>query len=499
MKNPKLKERLCIFIFSFTLCALRFAFSVYAQDIKKPNVSGAFYPADPQVLRNMVDAFIEDANPAAPEGQIFALICPHAGYEFSGSTAAFGYRSIKDKPYNTVIVIAPSHYYSFSSVSVYQQGSFETPLGFLEVDSEFAKNLLNKDKNISFVPSVFEREHSLEVQLPFLQRALAKNSFKIVPIIMGDVSLSVCQRLADLLKEAIGERKDVLVVASSDMAHRYDYTQVEQIDNLTMSYLERMDTEGLYYGFRENKTEMCGMLPVIAALSLSKKLGHNKLSILKYTNSAAVTGKKIKGLWTVGYVSCAIDRVEGEEEMLNKNQKEKLLNIARRSIETYLKTGEKLKVQESDPLLSTEMGAFVTLQKHGELRGCIGNLVASQPLYLTVRDMAVEAAVGDPRFLPLESSELTDVEIEISVLSPLRLVESAEEIQMGKHGVLIKRGFKSGVFLPQVATETGWSKEEFLSNLCVHKAGLSPSAWKDKDTQIYIFTASVFSEKESVQ
>jgi AmmeMemoRadiSam system protein A len=155
-----------------------------------------------------------------------------------------------------------------------------------------------------------------------------------------------------------------------------------------------------------------------------------------------------------------------------------------------------LQVIEKDPALLKQTGAFVTLNEHGQLRGCIGNLVGKEPLYLTVRDMAVEAAVGDPRFAQVDLSELKIIEIEISVLSPLEKIDSAEKIKLGTHGVLVKKGFNSGVFLPQVATETGWSKEEFLSNLCAHKAGLSPDAWKDKSTELYIFSAEVFSERE---
>ena len=182
--------------------------------------------------------------------------------------------------------------------------------------------------------------------------------------------------------------------------------------------------------------------------------------------------------------------------MLDKNQRTKLLEIARHSIETYLKTGKKIQLTEQDPLLLKEMGAFVTLSKHGQLRGCIGNLIGKQPLYLTIRDMAIEAATGDPRFPAVDLSEIKELEIEISVLSPLERIESADKIELGKHGVLVKKGFSSGVFLPQVAAETGWSKEEFLSNLCSHKAGLAPDAWKDKSTEIYIFSAEVFSEKD---
>lgn len=180
--------------------------------------------------------------------------------------------------------------------------------------------------------------------------------------------------------------------------------------------------------------------------------------------------------------------------MLNIQQKERLLGIARQAITAYLQTGKKMPVSESDSVLNQKSGAFVTLNRHQELRGCVGNLIASQPLYLTVRDMAIEAAVDDPRFPALSLLELKEVQIEVSVLSPLEKVPSADKIELGKHGVLVRRGNQSGVFLPQVASETGWSKEEFLNNLCAHKAGLAQNAWKDKNTELYIFNAEVFSE-----
>jgi AmmeMemoRadiSam system protein B/AmmeMemoRadiSam system protein A len=468
--------------------------NLYAQDIKQPNVAGAFYPDNQLKLSQTIDSFLDSAQPQSLKGNIFALISPHAGYPFSGGVAAFGYKLIKDKPYKTVIVIGPSHYYGFSGASVYPQGVFRTPLGDLEIDKEFTQKLLFKDKDILFDPDAFQKEHSVEVQLPFLQKVLS--NFKIVPIVMGDCSFSTCQKLADLLKQAIGNRQDVLLVASTDMYHGYDYEELEIIDKLTLSYLDNMDAQGLYDGLREGKLQLCGGFPVVTTLILSKELGHNKLKVLRHTNSAEVTGNKIKGIWTVGYTSCIIDHENGEASMLNKEQRKKLLLIARNSIETYLKTGKKLELSETDPVLVKQMGAFVTLHEHGELHGCIGNLVGQNPLYLTIRDMAVEAAVGDPRFTPLALDELKNVEIEISALSPLKRIDSVDEIIMGTHGVIIRQGFNSGVFLPQVATETGWSKEEFLSQLCSQKAGLSPLAWKDKSSEIYIFTAEVFSESD---
>jgi AmmeMemoRadiSam system protein B/AmmeMemoRadiSam system protein A len=472
--------------------AIFFACAAFAQSVVEPTAAGGFYPSQTEALEAMVDNLLESAQPEPIKGEIFALISPHAGYGFSGAVAACGYKLIRNKPYKTVVILGAAHHFGFSGVSIYPQGAFRTPLGDLEVDEGFTRLLLYKDSQITFTPQAFKEEHSVEVQLPFLQRTLT--GFKIAPIIMGDCTLENCRKLAQLLKEAIGQRKDVLVIASTDMYHGYDYEEAGIVDNLTLSYLKKMDAEGLYYGLRESKLQLCGGFGAVAALFLAKELGHEKLEVLKYTDSSEVTGKKAKGTWAVGYASCAIDKKEGEEAMLNKEERKRLLEIARSSIEHYLRTGKKLEVREIGPVLTKEMGAFVTLRKRQELRGCIGNLIAQGPLYLTVRDMAVEAAVDDPRFGAVELSELKDIEIEISVLSPLERVDSAEKIQLGRHGVLVKRGFSSGVYLPQVATETGWTKEEFLSSLCAHKAGLAADAWKDKTTELYIFSAEVFSE-----
>ncbi len=484
-----------ICIFSLSFAETRKSPSAITSKIKEPSVAGAFYPDNPKELSAMVDKFIASAAPEAIGGEIFTLISPHAGYGFSGETAAFGYKLLKDKSYKTVVIIGTGHHYAFSGVSVYPEGSFATPLGNIPVDEEFAQKLLGRDKEIYFEPRAFEKEHSVEVQLPFLQKVFTDYGWKIVPLVMGDCTLSTCKELSALLKEAIALRKDVLVVVSTDMYHGYDYDEANKVDSFTLSYIKNMDAEGLYYGLREEKLQLCGGFGVVSAIILSKSLGNGKVEILKHTNSAEVTNKKIKGVWTVGYASLAILQEKGDKAMLNKEERKKLLGIARKSIETYLKSGKKLELNEADPLLLKEMGAFVTLNEHGELRGCIGNLVGQGPLYLTVRDMAIEAATGDPRFPAVVPDELKNIDIEISVLSPMQRIDNPDKIRLGTDGVLVRKGFRSGVFLPQVATETGWTKEEFMSNLCAHKAGLEPDAWKDKDTEISTFTAEVFSEK----
>lgn len=486
-------------ILSFVFCVVCCVVICFAEEVVPAKFAGSFYPDNPKELEAMIKAFLDKADPKAPEGEIFGLISPHAGYGFSGEAAAFGYKLIKGKSYKTVVIVGSSHQFSFNGASVYPEGAFRTPFGNLEVDKAFAARLLDKDKEIFFEPAAFSEEHSVEVQLPFLQKVLS--NFRIVPIVLGDCTLLQCQKLAALLKEAIGKRKDVLVIASSDLYHGYDFRECEEADKLTLAQLKKMDAEGLYYGLREGRFQMCGGFGAVTLLTLAKELGHERLDVLKYTNSALVTGRKQSGIWAVGYASCVIDQEEGAKPMLNNKQKKKLLRIARQSIETYLKTGNRLELSETDPALTRETGAFVTLHEKGQLRGCIGSLVGSEPLYLTIRDMAVEAAVKDPRFAPLEAQELKGIEIEISVLSPLERVPSADKIKLGEHGVLVRKGISSGVFLPQVATETGWSKEEFLSYLCEHKAGLPADAWKDKSTELWVFTADIFSEKglESVE
>ncbi|MFA5084924.1 MAG: AmmeMemoRadiSam system protein A, partial [Candidatus Omnitrophota bacterium] len=217
--------------------------------------------------------------------------------------------------------------------------------------------------------------------------------------------------------------------------------------------------------------------------------------------SAVIYKDKIASPSSVSYndgTQTAIGEIRkmGGERMLSDAQRKRLLQIARESIVSFVKDKKRKTFTEGDPDLNRQMGAFVTLHEKGELRGCIGNMAGHGPLYQTIADMAIEAATGDPRFLRLSPGEIDKVSLEISVLSPLQRVKTADEIKIPGHGVIVKRGFNSGVYLPQVATETGWNKEEFLTSLCGQKAGLKPDAWKDPETELYTFTAEVFGEGE---
>ncbi len=468
---------------------------VYGQT-KQPNVQGRFYPKDSNKLSQTVKGFLSKANPTEVTGRILLLIVPHAGYEFSGQTAAIGYKALESSQYDTVLVIGPKHNYNFPAAALLPKGFYRTPLGDITIDESLSQSLLAATPLFSSRPRAFDQEHSIEVQFPFLQMVFPE--LKIVPILMGSVDFSDCRKLAAAIAQ-VTKDKNCLIVVSSDMYHGYDYQEGELKDIYTLSLIRTLKPRELYDNIQANRAQLCGWAGVVTAMLVAQELGYRGTEVLDYTHSAKVMNSLKKGQYCVGYSSVAVFKNENQEQkggaMLNENQRKKILKLARDTIEYYFKTAKQLTVTEDDPVLSEEWGAFVTLHNRGQLRGCIGNIVGRGPLYLTISNMAI-AATQDERFRldPVTEKEMPEIEIEISVLTPLEKIEDVKEIELGKHGVVVKNGYSSGVFLPQVATETGWSKEEFLSYLCSHKAGLDPLAWKDPSTEIYIFSAEVFSE-----
>lgn len=475
--------------------------------VKKPNVSGQFYPSNSKELSKELDAFFSQAKVEPSKEKVEVIISPHAGYVYSGPIAAYGYKAASQFQYSTIVVIAPSHYVNFNGVSIWPEGSFETPLGSLAVDADFAKKLTAQNKEFSFVRAAFAKEHSLEVQLPFLQKTFT--NFKIVPVVIGDASFEVCQNLAAGLKAAIGAREDVLIVISTDMSHYHSAKVARGMDQQVIDLVRNLNAKDLWQQCSLGKVELCGFMPVATAVLYAKEKGLTA-EILKYGDSGDASGDKEA---VVGYFSAIFVKssTKGKGEALTKKEekkqsgntipltaenKKRLLEIARQTIIEYVKNGKTLNFKEIDPRLLLEEGAFVTLHEHGQLRGCIGNILGQGPLFLTVRDMAIASATEDPRFRPVPEDELGKLEIEISVLSKPWKIKDPKEVELGVHGVIVSRGARKGLFLPQVATEQGWNREELLTYLCAEKAGLAPDAWKDPSTIIEVFTAQVFSEKE---
>lgn len=463
------------------------------EDIRPPAVAGAFYTSNPEALAAQIKDFIIKAPAKTLPGKIIALIAPHAGYMYSGQVAAYGYKLIEGKSFDAVVVIAPSHRAAFHGASVYPKGAYQIPLGLIPVDNELTQQLMKQDDLISHVWQAHTQEHSLEVQLPFLKSLLG--DFRLVPIVMGSYDFATCESISESIYKVIKD-KNVLIVASSDLSHFHPYNTAVKLDKIVIDHVKNFDAKGLFQDTSSGRCEACGAGPMITTMLLAKKLGANRSELLHYANSGDVTGDK-SGV--VGYMSAVLYKNPGQKKNrkagidlgLSDEEKEILQKIARSSIESKLLGKKFPEIEITSETLKEKRGAFVTLQKHGNLRGCIGYIRAQRPLHETIREMALAAAFQDNRFNPVTKDELKDLEIEISVLTPLRKIDNIEEIEVGKHGIYIIKGFYSGILLPQVATEYGWDRKTFLEHTCT-KAGLPNDAWKEKDTEIYIYSADIF-------
>ena len=485
-------KKIFTLLIALLLCSCAIA---YSEDIRKPAVAGAFYPADKAELTKQVDEFLANAK-KIDKGRLVAIVVPHAGYVYSGQVAAHSFKQLEGTDFKKIIIISPSHYVSFDGMSVYNKGLFETPLGLIKVDEELANKIIQKNKRFIFYPEAHLKEHAIEVELPFLQRVYKDKDFRIVPIAMGGPSSDDAGILSDALYDVIDN--DTLLVISVDLSHYYPYDKAVELDTSGISAIEKLDPDWLAQQINKRTTEIDAPVAVLAMIMFANRSGA-KASILKYANSGDTAGDKSR---VVGYSSILIYIPEetqnlGElimnDEYLNKEEKKKLMEIAKLSVAEAVTGKRQFLPNVTEERLRENCGAFVTLKEDGQLRGCIGYIQAVKPLYQTVIDVAKSAAVNDYRFNPVTQDELGKLEYEISVLTPLKKINDINEIEVGKHGLVMKKGFNSGLLLPQVATEYNWDRETFLKETC-RKAGLSQDAWKDKSTEIYTFSAEVFGE-----
>ncbi len=469
---------------------------------REPAAAGRFYPASATELNNMLSNFFAHADKADISNPL-AIIVPHAGYVFSGEVAANAFKLLdREKQYKHIFLIGSSHTMYFNGASIYSDGNFKTPLGTVKID-ELANKLINENSFITNDSKPHLTEHSLEVQVPFLQYWLIK-SFTIIPIIIGGDSESNCKKLAGVLAPYLSE--DNLFVVSTDFSHYPAYDDAVRSDrnmadaivsNSTANFLkvkskcENGNTRGLV-------TAMCGWTSVYTLLNITEKLDNVEYQKIIYRNSGDSPYGEIDRV--VGYYAIALVKNTGNSNtanfQLNDSDKTNLLKLARNTITEYL-TNRTYTQPSEDSMpenLLVQAGAFVTLTKEGMLRGCIGNFSSEKPLYQTVQEMAIAAATRDPRFPPLTIQELSDAEVEISVLTPLHKIASIDEFELGKHGIYIRKGYQSGTFLPQVATGTKWTKEEFLGHCARDKAGIGWEGWKD--AELYTYEALVFHEHE---
>jgi AmmeMemoRadiSam system protein B/AmmeMemoRadiSam system protein A len=468
--------------------------------VRQAAVAGSFYPADAKELSAMMDEMLAKVTVPQITDPILAVVAPHAGYVYSGPTAAYTYAQLKGHKYARVVVIAPTHYVAFDFTSVYDGDAYATPLGNVPVDKAFAQKLVKMSSTMKLssqghVPTSAGGEHAVEVQLPWLQKVLG--NFEVVPIVMGDQSYESSRALgvalAKLIKKEGGE---TLVLASSDLSHYHTYDDAVKMDHKTLNALEAWDYFSMSRNFQPRIWEACGGAPIVAAMIYAERMGANQARVLKYENSGDVTGDKSR---VVGYSADVFVKAEGGKAVeipfsLSDAEKSELLALARKSVEYVVQNNFVYEPRaNASATLNQERGAFTTLKESGQLRGCIGYTSAAKPLYITVRDTATLAALQDPRFTPVAASELPKLEYEISVMSPLRRVTDIQQIKVGQHGLLMKNGDSEGLLLPQVPVEQGWDRHTFLEQTC-SKAGMRTSCWRDEDTDIFSFTAVVFGE-----
>lgn len=481
---------------------------------RMPAVAGTFYPADPTVLRKVVTESLGSATREELAFPIKALMGPHAGYVYCGRTMAAAFKQIEAGAftYDRVVMLGPSHRVRTKAAAVSSAAVWETPLGQVPVDTEMARRFVEKSDRIEFNDAAHAREHALEVQLPYLMVAAQGKPFKIVPILTNSRNPSDHEILARALGDVASDPK-TLIVVSSDLSHfpslatarKVDMAILNAVTSLDRKNLIDTDTKLMTAGYAGLDCTMCGLEATLCLERAAGALGIKNARIVSYTNSGMSAGdpNRVVGYGAVVF-SGSTRTASGNREVpsnvtLGDDARNELLKMARSAVYAAVR-GEPVSYAASENgELQIKAGCFVTLKHGGVLRGCIGCYHSDAPLWKTVQKMAVLSATRDSRFADrrISPSEVPDLDVEVSVLSPLRKIsQPLEQIRLGRDGILIRDKGRSGTFLPQVATETGWSLEEFLGHCSRDKAGLGWDGWRSPTATIYTYTATIVQEKD---
>lgn len=464
--------------------------------VRQAAVAGQFYSADPVKLKADVAAAFRANAAVRPVDGVQAVIVPHAGYVFSARVAAAAYAAIAPTArYERIILLGPSHCVYLNKASVatlYRQ--YDTPLGRVEVDTAACDAIEASSSVFTCDERAHSREHCLEVQLPLLQSRL-KTMPPIVPIVVATSDVQQLQRIAQALKPYFNEKN--LFVISSDFSHYPSCDDARVVDKATGQAVMTGRCDDFVKALDRNRargidslvTSACGEAAIATLLLMSQGDQSVKIKHAAYSNSGdSPYGSRDR---VVGYHSFVFYREPSPAVAfsLTEADKQELKKIARASIESAFGRPAYVPGRLS-PALQCKCGAFVTLNKCGRLRGCIGHFGQDVPLYKIVEHMARAAAFEDPRFDRLRRDELDSIEIEISVLTPMRRIHDISEFKLHRDGIYIKKGSRAGTFLPQVADEVNWTKEEFLGHCSRDKAGLGWDGWRT--AQLYTYQAIVF-------
>jgi len=468
--------------------------------VRPAAVAGSFYPGNKEILSDQIQEYLDQAEVLKTPGELKILFVPHAGLIYSGPVAAAGFKQIQGKNYTKIILLGPSHHYHFNHAAVYPSGSWQTPLGEVEIDNISTSKIINDSQNILTDEQKHNPDHTLEMELIFLQKVL--NNFQIVPILVSNPSDQLIDSLARKIANSFNNQ--TLLVISTDLSHYPPYEQAKKADQQIINSILSGNIKTFEEKFKEVEnsnypnleTPACGYQAIRIALKVSELLGVDHYQQIAYQNSGDLPRSdknRVVGYAAIGGWGKPIKKVANGP--LDQTAQTEALQVARQTLEEYLKTENTPSLTPKSLKLKDKFGAFVTLKKNEELRGCIGRFEPDKPLFQVIQQMAIAAAAKDHRFPPVTLKELPEIKIEISVMTPKKKISDWQKINLGVDGVVIEKGGRSGTFLPQVAVETGWSLTEFLSQLCAQKAGLSPNCYQDPKTNIYTFQAQVFEEK----
>ena len=468
------------------------------EKIREPAVAGKFYPGDKEALTKAIDTYLATAKDHQIK-DLRALISPHAGYVYSGPTAAIGYKQLAGRDIQTVVVLAATHYVRFNGASIPSVEAYRTPLGLVRLSPKAAQ--LAKIAPFVSEDAPHEREHSLEVQLPFLQTVL--KDFSLVPVVQGNVDPEAA---AEALAKYLDDK--TLIVASSDLSHRLPYSAANILDGDCVKAICNMDIE------RTAGQLACGKLPILTLMHIAKSRGW-QAKLLDYRNSGDTAGTKsnvvgyaaiafFEGGKVVPTVTATAPASKPATQPSNYMPKERkfLLDLARKTITSAANTKMIPPIDKKGmpKKLTEKKGCFVTLTKGGRLRGCIGYIFPKEPLHDAVAQMTYNAAMRDRRFKPVMPNELNDIHIEVSVLTVPKPLEFAtpEELlsKLRPHidGVVLRYGSRQATYLPQVWKQMP-DKEVFLTRLSM-KAGIDPEAWRKGNVTVLVYQAEAFEEGE---
>ena len=419
--------------------------------IREPAVAGQFYPESSTQLEAMIGTMLDKK---AEKEDVIGLLSPHAGYIYSGPVAGAAISKIKFR--DTFIILGPNHTGKGKPLSIMTRGAWKTPLGEVQIDSELGGRLLATSSYLQEDSGAHQHEHSIEVQIPFLQ--YFKNDIEIVPIALaystGEIYKQIGKEIANAIKDS---NKGVVIIASSDMTHHESQESARRKDTQAIEAILDLNEDELLKRVGELNISMCGYAPAISLISAAKELGATQAELVKYQTSGDTTGDYSS---VVGYAGIII----------TKKGMHPLAKLAKQTIETYVKEGKTPQPEELAPEMMARAGVFVSIHKLGELRGCIGTF---EPTKKNVAEEiianATSSATQDPRFPPIAPSELKDLEYSVDVLTPPEPVESQDQLDPKKYGAIVEAGWRRGLLLPDLE---GVDTVDHQIDICRQKAGI---------------------------